>query len=162
MNSETNNYNLKFKHVILENSHDKKNFSKAVKEWVYYGEMFEEESKCICGHYIFENCIIHNTINKKSLITGNWCIKKVDVERKPATKSKKNYIELCLFNAGNTWERDFVNNISERLETYPALKLSVKQVMLLEKLSGMPYRWKWAWDDESIIKYNKLHPVVHT
>lgn len=162
MNGETNNYNLKFKHVILENSYDKTNFSKAIKEWVYYGEMFEYESKCICGHSIFKNCIIHNTINKRSLITGNCCIKKVDVERKHARKSKKNYLEFCLLNAHNTWERDFVNDMYMKLQTYTALKLTVKQVMLLEKLSGVPYRWKWAWDDESIIKYKKLHQEAQT
>lgn len=160
MNSETNNYNLKFKHVILENSYNKKNFSEAIKEWVYYGEMFEREGKCICGHCIFKNCIIHNTVNKRSLITGNCCIKKVDVERKHARKSKKNYLALCLLNATNDWERKFVKGIHGKSEIYTTLRLSVKQVMLLEKLSGIPYRWKWAWDEESIIEYNELHTVI--
>jgi hypothetical protein len=45
----------------------------AKKEWrlVY---IYDEESNCICGHFIVENCVIYNGSTDATLIVGNVCI----------------------------------------------------------------------------------------
>ncbi|MCK4928361.1 MAG: hypothetical protein KAR76_01375 [Methanosarcinales archaeon] len=86
---EGTNYHSTFKKALLEASQNKK-YSEAIKEWTFYGNTFEEKSNCICGHPIIENCVIHNTWNKATLICGNCCINKLGVTRRPAKKSIKN------------------------------------------------------------------------
>jgi len=153
--SENNKYHTTFKKILLDASSNKNNYSEAIKEWVYLGESFNEESHCICGHFIVENCIIHNTLTKATLIAGNCCINKLGVVRKPANKSKKNYLELCFVNAKTQKERTFVNSIISKSEEYKTLKLSPRQVLWLEKLAGIKYRWKWYWDEESLLEYKR-------
>ena len=50
----------------------------AKREWSLY-KIFYAYAHCVCGHNIFENCIIKNKINDKELIVGNECIRHFDV-----------------------------------------------------------------------------------
>jgi len=49
--------------------------NKALKEWDFVST-FKEETHCICGTPIIENCVIENKKNQERLIVGNTCIKK--------------------------------------------------------------------------------------
>lgn len=118
------NYHANFKKIILDNSLNNNNYSKAIKEWVFYGEVFEEVSYCICGHSIRDNCVIHNILNERTLITGNCCIKKVGMIRKHANKSRKNYLEMAKMNA-------------KTLENQILLKDCLKHLKQQEKLNSI-------------------------
>lgn len=119
------------------------NYSKAIKEWVFYGEVFEEVSYCICGHSIRDNCVIHNILNERTLITGNCCIKKVGMIRKHANKSRKNYLEMAKMNAKNLGESDFIKRLFETFETTRKIEFnSKKELQALERIGGLPWRYK--------------------
>lgn len=45
----------------------------AKKEWRLVF-IYDEESNCVCGHFIVENCVIHNADTDSTLIVGNVCI----------------------------------------------------------------------------------------
>jgi hypothetical protein len=140
---ESSGYHKTFIKIIMENSCEKVDYFKAIQEWKYYGETFEEESNCICGHYIMVNCIIHNIKNEKTLITGNCCINKIGFERKHANKSRDNYLELCLVKCKNIAERDFIEELINVFETREEIIFgSEKEILAIEKISGIKYRYK--------------------
>jgi hypothetical protein len=62
----------KLKDIIIENS-ESETWYEAKKEWdLQY--IFQEESNCICNHFIVDNCVIKNRNNGNELIVGNVCI----------------------------------------------------------------------------------------
>jgi hypothetical protein len=62
----------KLKEVVIEHSQGT-TWDKAKKEWFLF-TIYEEKSNCVCGHFIVENCLIQNKLNKKMLVVGNSCI----------------------------------------------------------------------------------------
>lgn len=137
------NYHANFKKVILENSVKNNDYSKAIKEWIFYGDVFEELSYCICGHSIRENYVIYNIHNHRTLIVGNHCIKKVHMIRKPANKSRKNYLEMAKIKAKNIGESDFIKRLFETFETTEKIEFnSKKELQALERIGGLPWRYK--------------------
>lgn len=56
----------------LSSSND---WDKAKNEWVL-DNVFIDESHCICGHAIIENCVIRNKVNGNDCVVGNCCVKK--------------------------------------------------------------------------------------
>lgn len=149
-----------FRRILLENSVEKKNYDLAITEWYYRGESYKEKSYCICGHRILENCIIRNIKNKHSLVVGNCCVKKVDVEHRHANQSRINYIELCIEKSKPGWESGFTNDILSKYTHSQAynydFRLSPKQVIQLERISGMRYRWIWFKSESHLEKYYEL------
>lgn len=141
--TEITGYHKTFIKIIFENSCEKVDYFLAIQEWKYYGEVFEEDSNCICGHPIINNCIIHNIKNNKILITGNCCINNIGFERKHANKSRNNYLELCLTKCKNIAERDFIEELIKVFETRGEIIFgSEKELLALEKMSGIKYRYK--------------------
>ena len=137
------NYHANFKKVILDNSLSNNDYSKAIKEWAFYGEVFEEVSNCICGHYIRDNCVIRNRINDRTLVTGNCCIRKVGVIRKHANKSRKNYLEMAKLKAKNPGELDFIKRLIKTFETTNQIQInSTKELQALERIAGLSWRYK--------------------
>lgn len=51
------------------------NWDSAVLEWEL-SQIWFNNSTCLCGHNIIENCQIINIFNKKTAIVGNCCVKK--------------------------------------------------------------------------------------
>lgn len=146
------NYKERFVSVLLEASENKTDYYTAVDEWVYFGETYEDESTCICGHWIVQNCVVHNTRNNNTLILGNCCINKIGIKRRHANKSKLNYMALCLEKASSQREINFVKNISDSLCKYKSMKLTIKQARWLESISGMKYRWKLRDHSLEVVK----------
>lgn len=118
---------------MIENSNQKKFFQTlckysqnkdpklAVLEWDYKMSKWKD-NKCICGHDIYENCIIINKKNGNILTIGNSCIKKFihkDVsfifggwkKVKEGKMPNKSFINYC-FEKGYIFEnqRDFLIN----------------------------------------------------
>lgn len=118
----------------------------AVTEWRYLYS-YTENSHCICGMPIKENCLIENVHNKKVLTVGNVCINRFLNEdysfifkaRKSLIENKtpnKSFITYC-YEKGkiNNYEQDFLIN------TFRKRKLSSKQIKfknsLINKLQNL-------------------------
>jgi len=64
--------------VIIKNSQST-TWDLAKTEWALQ-TIFDEQSHCICGQSIMENCVIYNPNTCKTLIVGNVCINKFEEE----------------------------------------------------------------------------------
>lgn len=136
-------YHANFIKALINKSDEKQDYFEAIKEWVFYGEVYDKKSVCVCGHLIVENCIIHNTQNGNTLITGNCCINKVAGERRHANKSRSNYFELAETNCKNVGERDFVLRLGCDFRRYNMIYFnSINERKALERITGLPYRFK--------------------
>lgn len=73
--SESGHHNFEeLKKVVIEHSRNK-TWEDAKKEW-FHSTIFYEESNCICGMKIKQNCVIENRFNAQELVVGNVCVNK--------------------------------------------------------------------------------------
>lgn len=121
-------------------------YQEAIKEWVDYGDHFNQEGFCICGHAIIENCPVRNKLNGNALIVGNCCIRKFGVVKKHPARSKRDYLEMALQRAGEGDEW-FVKYLISKLEKYPDLKMTEIAKERLEGIAGRKWKWKWNWNE---------------
>lgn len=146
------NYHKNFIDVIKQFS-ESDSYPQAIKEWRFYGESdkTEEESRCICGHVIWELCYIHNIINKNVLIVGNCCVKRIGVERRHYNKSKMAYVELGIMKAESKGVKDYL--IYETLEkrVKRGKRFTKRDIRVLEKVTGRKCRFNQESKKEVIV-----------
>jgi hypothetical protein len=139
-------YIEKFKEELIKHSHAK-DYDKAIKEWVFDGDISEGEPFCICGHPITKNMLVRNNLNAEQLVVGNCCIKKFNIEREHYNKSRLDYLRYAYRRTKNDKERQFLIELADRLKRKildgngEILYLSQRQVNWLEQISGKKYRW---------------------
>lgn len=127
-----------YKNVFIKKIVDlseSKTWEEAKLEWKL-DHIYEEKGNCLCGHSIFENCVIINTVNNHKTIAGNCCVKKLmdNIESNKLFQSYKKVktdiskglcfdIIVFLFRKKilNDWEFKFYAN------THSKRKLSKKQ-----------------------------------
>ena len=130
--------NKRFYDVLVKNS-ENKNWKKAINEWNIKNITKEEyQTKCICGHVIFQRCVIINKINRIELVVGNCCIKKIPSFKRNFRAYKglrDNKLNQPLINLAfekeiiDDWEHVFI------IETFRKNKmLSKKQVYYRDKI----------------------------
>jgi len=117
----------------------------AIGEWQYRGAGFDKGGFCTCGHPIVKNLIVHNILNRNTMIVGNCCIKKFGITRNHFNKSPHNFLGYALTRVQGDEQRTFVITLVQNLEKYGCLRLSEKQLQWLEKIAGEKYRWQWRW-----------------
>ena len=67
----------KLRSAVIEKS-SANSFMNAKSEWDLI-KIYEDESHCVCGHFIVDNCVIRNRITGKILIIGNTCLRQFEV-----------------------------------------------------------------------------------
>lgn len=134
-------YIQQFANALIANSISS-DYDEALSEWVYQGEISKKPNNCICGHPIMQNLIVINRISKAELVIGNCCIRKFGVKREHYNKSRIEYLRYAWGKAKTRAERDFLKSLADAIKRYKHFRLSIKQKEWLERITGVPYRWK--------------------
>jgi hypothetical protein len=74
---EAKGFALKFREVILENSNEKFDFTKACQEWYRCDLLEKEKTNCVCGKEIKEQYIIYHLDGRTLSPIGSSCVKKI-------------------------------------------------------------------------------------
>lgn len=129
-----------FRSAIIKNS-VAQTYTDAIKEWAYFGEAFDEDGQCCCGHQIYDNRVVRNRKNSNSLIVGNCCINKFGIERKAFNGSKMAYLELALNMVSSPGARDYL-----KYETLPRIKagkkFTITDLRILKEVTGQKSRFR--------------------
>jgi hypothetical protein len=122
-----------------------KDYEHAIGEWQYRGGEFNKDGFCTCGHPIVKNLVVHNSLNRNTMVVGNCCIKKFGITRNHFNRSPRNFLEYALTRVHSDDQGRFLDTLVKSLAIYGCLRLSKKQLEWLEKIAGEKYRWQWRW-----------------
>ncbi len=135
---EQSNYSQFYK-VLLENSVYSQFKEQVLSQWEHIHSVFEN-NYCICGMPIKENCIIENSLNGKTLIVGNVCVKKFllidkDFIFRGISSIKNNRIPNKEF-INYCYEKNYIyeNQKDFLLNKYRKRKLTIKQEEFKNKI----------------------------
>lgn len=120
------------------------NYDDAILEWVYLGDSERHLDNCICGHSITQRCRVQNRYNSTTLIIGNCCINKFNIDREHWNKSRLFFLQYAYSKCGDDkYKCKFCEDLINRFPRYSNFHMSEKQKKFLESIADKPYRWNY-------------------